>query len=498
MTTSVELDLSFHPRQLQAFHSEATELLFGGASEGGKSAFIRRALCRWCVETGGLQCVLVRKKYQDILLNHVRGPDGFRKLLEPLIKLKLVKITNEDIQFWNGSLITFQHCQDERQLTSAQGVEKHVLVIDEATQISERLIQFFRGWVRMSKEFQDTLPKQYRGKFPKIIYTANPIGASLGWFRRNFVLARPTFAIEKVQGFLRQYIPSRITDNPSADVEAQRGRLSAFDANTARALIEGDWNAPMGDFFPEWDESRHVIADSIIPEHWFRFRTFDWGSGEPFAIHWWAFSDGATLGGKYIPRGSLVCYREWYGCQEDDPAKGIHMRNEEIGSGILQRTEPTFWSQPTLADRWPFNDIDGSGEGTIAKKIREGSGGKIRLTRANDSRVAGWSQLRSRLIGITLDKSENTRYPLIYVMESCRYMRDYLPALPRHPAEGKAREDAAEHGEATHCADGARYASMAHTIIKDYDAPIEVKTQKTLQAKPVFRDMIDDGHEIFD
>jgi hypothetical protein len=168
------------------------------------------------------------------------------------------------------------------------------------------------------------------------------------------------------------------------------------------------------------------------------------------------------------------------------------MRNEEIATGILQRTEPAYWSQPTLADRFPFAD---RGAETIAQVFKKEG---VQLTRANDSRVAGWSQLRSRLTGITIYKEDNIRYPLFYVMESCRYMRDYIPALPRHPAEGKAREDAAEHGEATHCCDSARYAAMAHTIIKDYDAPLEIKMKKALAQKPTFRDTIDDGHEFFD
>jgi len=480
----VVLDLSMHPRQLEAYYTQGTELLFGGASEGGKSAFLRRALCRWCIEIPNLSCTLIRKKFDDIILNHVEGDDGFRVLLAPLIALKMVSVTENGVKFWNGSHIAFKHCQDERQFSSAQGVGTHVLAIDEATQISPRMIKAFRGWVRMSEEMQATLPPQYKGMFPRIIYTANPIGPSLGYFRREFVKARPQRAMQEVDGFIRQYIPSRIADNPSANATAQRGRLAAFDAATATALIEGDWDAPLGDMFPEWDERRHVIPDSPIPSHWYRFRTYDWGTADPAVCYFWAVSPGETLRGKYIPRGALVCYREWYICADDDPSKGRRMRNEDMASGILSRTEPEFQRQPTLTDKYPF--VDGGGETIANVFMRNG----VVLTLGDCSRVPGWSQLRSRLIGIEIDSNSPIRHPMIYFMESCIYAREYLPALPRHPSEEKKREDAAEHGEATHASDAIRLACMAFTVIKDATIPMQERIEQEYKTKPTIQKIL--------
>lgn len=477
------LDLSMYPRQLEAFWSPATEILFGGASEGGKSAFIRRALCRWCIEIPRLQCVLIRKKFADIKSNHVKSDGGFNELLGPLLDRKLVKITEDGISFWNGSVIEFKHCQDERQFTSAQGVGTHVLAIDEATQISPRMILAFRGWVRMSEDMKVTLPERYRDMFPRIIYTANPIGASLGFFRRTFVKSREPFEIEEVDGFLRQFIPSKIVDNPSADKKAQAGRLAAFDAATARALIEGDWDAPLGDFFPEWDDERHVIPDGPIPEHWTRFRSFDWGTAEPFCVYWWAVSDGSMLGKKFLPRGALVAYREWYGCMDDDPSKGNRMRNEDIASGIASRTEIQFRKQPTLSDSLPFQDRGGE---TIAQTFAKNG---CVLTLGDTSRVPGWSQMRSRLKGIEVDSNDSKRYPLIYFMDSCRAARDYIPALPRHPSENK-REDAAEHGEATHSCDAIRLACMAHSIINDSVLPLASRIKKEVRERPTVNKLL--------
>lgn len=470
MSEEIELDLSLHPRQLQAFESEGTEILFGGATEGGKSHFARVFLITACLCVPGLQCVLIRKKYDDILKNHVEGRTGFRSLLKKLLERDKVHITNEGVKFYNGSIISFQHCQDERQFDSAQGVEKHILVIDEATQISERLIRFFRTWVRMPLEMKATLPDDWRHKLPAILYTANPIGVSVPFFKRNFVEARPHEAIELVEGFKRQYMLSRYTDNPSVDESAHKGRLEGIgDKKIAAALDLGDWNAITGEFFPEWDEARHVVPDCVLPRHWFRFRGLDLGYAEPTAVYWVAVSDGEVFkdennGDRWFPRGALVVYREWYICDPSEPAKGLRMRNEDIAAGILSRSAAYERNVITLTDSLPFQDR--GGEGPDITFQREG----VQLTQGDTSRVTGWAAMRGRLIGIPVKTGDKPdRIPMIYFFESCKYARDYIPALPRHPSESKS-EDAAEHGEATHAPDAIRLICMVHSVVRD--APV--------------------------
>jgi hypothetical protein len=479
----IALDLELWPRQMEAYETSATELLFGGATEGGKSHFVRVALIAWCLAIPGLQCVLIRKKYSDILNNHVEGRTGFKALLAPLIQTGHVIVTQSEIKFPKGSIIRFQHCQDERQFDSAQGIEVHVEVIDEATQISERLIRFFRTWVRMPMEMKATLPDAFRDKFPRIIYTANPIGTSVSYFRRNFVKARRMGESEKVDGFLRQYILSRYSDNLSVDADAHKGRLAGIgDAALARALDEGDWDAPTGEFFPEWNEDRHVVTDFHPPPHWFRFRTFDWGTAEPFAVYWMAVSDGEPFRDsegheRWFPRGAMVVYQEWFGCDPENPAKGSRMRNEDIALGILERSEHFAQKVGTLTDSLPFQDRGGE---TIAHTFQKSG---VILTRGDTSRIPGWSQMRSRLIGIQYDSNSPTRLPLLYICDSCKYARDYIPALPRHPSEGKRAEDAAEHGEATHSCDAIRLGCMAHPIVKDRTDITERQIQKELASR---------------
>jgi hypothetical protein len=424
------------------------------------SAFIRRALARWCIHIPNLQCTLIRKKHSDILKNHVFGDDGFKVLLKDLEERKLVSITKDGVKFWNGSVINFQHCQDERQFDTAQGSGTHVLAIDEATQLSPRLINAFRGWCRMSKEMQAELPKRYQGKFPRIIYTANPIGASIGYFRREFVKTRAAFEIEKVLGFKRGFIPSRIDDNPSADKEAQAGRLAAFDKGTAKALIDGDWDAPTGDFFKNYDEAKHVVPDFIPPTYWLKWRSFDWGKSEPFSVLWFCLSDGEAFTDnqgreRWFPAGSVIVYREWHGCNPDSPEHGLGITNIEICRGILARTTENT-SGITVTDSLPFQSRDDELMADVYAKHG------VPLTKGNTDRALGAARVKDYLDGID-------GYPRLYITESCKYLRDYLPAVETDPLD---REKYVDSGEATHNVDALRYGIATRPTIKTKPAVV--------------------------
>lgn len=496
----IDLDLDLWPRQLEAFETGATEVLYGGSMESGKSHLARVSLIEACLDVPDLQCVLARKKVRDIRENHVKGRNGFNNLLKPLIDQKLCKITKEGISFFNGSYIEFVHCQDERQFDSAQGVEKHFIVFDEATQVSERIIRAFRTWCRMDADMKESLPDTWRGRLPRLLYTANPIGPGVPFFKRNFVRPLRDDVIKDVAGFKRQFLPARYTDNGSIDEEAHKGRVEGIgDERLAKALDEGDWDALTGEFFPEWDEDRHVVTDFTPPNHWFRFRTMDWGQAEPACFFWWAVSDGEPFhdsegNHRWFPRGALICYNEWYICDDghadpdqNRPAKGIYMSNADMARGVIERSEYGHEKVYTLTDTKPFQAT--GEEKNPADTFRENG---CALTMAGTARVAGWSLMRERLKGSPIHGER--LIPMIFFTERCKYARDYIPALPRHPSESR-KEDAAEHGEATHACDAIRYACTAHTVIKDQQIPMNSRIQAALKVKPTMNKILSQrGH----
>ena len=465
----VALDFRLHPKQMLALYSPAQELLFGGATRGGKSYFVRVALITWCTWIEGLQCLILRKYYDDVIANHMEGPDGFRAMLQPFVDAGKVKITENKINFWNGSLITLNHCSTDEAAEKNQGIAKNVLVFEEACQILTKYIKFIRGWVTMSEEIKSRVPDELKEmgiKFPKIIYTGNPIGVSQGYFRKQFVKAAPPGEVFRAPlddgGFLRQYIEARVEDNPSEDRNAVISRIHGMgDMNITDALLNANWDAPVGEFFPQYRDELHSVPNFKPPKHWFKFLTFDWGSSDPFAVIWWCVSDGTSFGGPlgedlWYPRGSLIAYREWYGCNPKDPAKGCQMRNEEIAREIVERTNEKT-SGLVITDSLPFQDRGLGRNGkkyTIADVFAENG---CPLVRGNVARITGWTQVRDRLIG-------KDGWPLIYFQEQCRYTREYLPMLGRSKTNP---EDAAESGEATHLADCVRMACTTRPLVKD-------------------------------
>lgn len=462
-----------HPKQRQVWQSTANDILFAGDTRAGKSYFIRYAYIKWCATIPGLVTDIFRLFYDDVISENMIGETSFPILLHKWEQAKLVKITESQVTFWNDSVISLHHCSDDNAMLKHRGNACHVRTFAESTQILEHRIRALTGWVTMSDKMKARVPPQWAGQFPKVFHVTNPKGISSGYYRRNYVDAQPPLKMWSVGGRVRQYIPAFLDDNPSEDAEQTKARIKeAFtDEATQKSFINEDktgitnWHQISGDFFPEWNPDRHVIADlnDSVPHSWFRFRVMDLGYAEPFAVYWIAVSDGEPFrdrdnNERWFPRGAFIVYNEWYGCQANDPSKGIRMRNEDIASGILERSEIQHQNVTTLTDSLPFQDRGGEGPQVTFKRCG------VPLTLGDTSRVVGWSAVRGRLIG--QDFGGETKIPMLYITENCSYLRSYLPALQRHPSESK-REDAQEHGEATHAPDALRLGCMAHTIIKD-------------------------------
>jgi hypothetical protein len=90
MSRSVELNLKLHPKQGEAFQTEATEVLY--ATGSGKSHLMRIAALYWCTAIPGLRAYLFRRIRDDLVKNHMEGPRGFSALLAPWTSAGLVTI----------------------------------------------------------------------------------------------------------------------------------------------------------------------------------------------------------------------------------------------------------------------------------------------------------------------------------------------------------------------------------------------------------------------
>ncbi len=299
----------------------------------------------------------------------------------------------------------------------------------------------------------------------QLILTANPGGVGHQWIKARYIDPAPfgKKALTRLMPTGKQshkfiYIPSRVSDNRlmlSKDPGYVDRLALTGSKELVKAWLDGDWNVIAGAFFPEFDLRRHVIAPRELPEHWFRFRSLDWGSAKPFSVGWWAVSDGEL---PDIPRGALVRYREWYG-STGKPNEGLRMTAEEVALGIAQRE---------AGDSKPENGLHGvadpaifSSDGGPSIGERMARSAKVFFRPADNARVArqgalgGWDQVRARLRG-------DETGPGLLIFSTCRDLIRTLPALQHDPDRP---EDVDSDGE-DHAPDEARYACMSRPWVR--------------------------------
>lgn len=449
------IDIRLHPKQVTAFLTPATELLYGGAAGGGKSHLMRAAAIIWCAEIRGLQVYLFRKTKDDLVKNHMEGPKGFRSMLAIWVFAGLVEIVEDEIRFWNGSKIYLCHCKDDKHRFKYQGAEIHVLLIDELTHFAEVVYRYLRSRVRM---VGIDLPKKYKGMFPRIVCASNPGNVGHLFVKQMFIDSAPELEIHETEpsegGMKRQFIPARLEDNPSMteDDPSYEGKLEGLGSDAlVKAIRWGDWSVIEGAYFDCWSD-KLILKPFTVPKHWLKFRALDWGSAKPFSVGWWAVvSEGVECHDGWLPPGALVRYREWYGKREPDV--GLKLTAEAVGQGIKERTEEKITYD--VADPSIFAEDGGP---SIAERIFKAA--KIAFQKADNKRVAevghmgGWDQLRDRMIG--------DGRPMIYCFSTCL---DSIRTIPALQHDEKRPEDLDTNME-DHAADEWRYAAMSRPWIK--------------------------------
>jgi len=324
------MEVALHPKQIQFEQSLANEVFFGGAAGGGKSHILRIIAIQWCMRVPGIQVYLFRRLYKDLLRSHMNGNNSFPILLQEFVDDKLVKInhSNNEIQWSNGSKIILSHIQYESDLENYLSQEIHVALFDEASTFTEKMYRFIRSRVRVGSL---PIPDEWRPRLPFIGLASNPRGPMHSYLKRGFVDAAPHCEYFRAPildgGMMRQYIPSKIHDNPSL-INNDPGYINRLmglgDPDVIKAYLDGDWSAVEGAAFGMWNANFHVWKTFNIPNSWKIKRGYDYGYSAPYSVLFCAISNGeifldANGRQRSIPKGSMVICGEIYG---DDGREG--------------------------------------------------------------------------------------------------------------------------------------------------------------------------------
>jgi len=448
------MNFELHPRQSTCFKSKATEILYGGAAGGGKSHAMRVLALYYAINVPNIQIFLFRRLSEDLKKNHLDGSSGFVATLAELVNKKLCSInySTAQITFWNGAKIHLCHCQHEKDVIKYQGVEINVLLIDELTHFSEYIYKFLRGRVRLGGL---KIPKTIIGNLPRIVAGSNPGGVGHDFVKTTFIDDFEPLKLYQMSneegGMIRQFIPAKLQDNPTMmnNDPTYAYKLLGLGGALAKAMLEGDWDAIEGAYFDTFNKDVHVIDNFDVPGGWYKIRAFDWGYSKPFCVLWGAVSDGSivNIGGKKIvfPRDSIIIYREYYGWT-GKPDEGLKINANEIAKEIKERQQGELIGDQ-VADPAIFDVSVGV---SINEQMNQEG---IFWRPADNKRVPGWQQIRTRLKGVD-------NKPLLFIMNSCRSVIRTLPIMQYDRTKPEDLDTKLE----DHAMDTLRYLCMSRPI----------------------------------
>lgn len=433
------------------------EIFFGGARGGGKTdAVLGRLAIRATRYGKHFNALHVRREMpqsDDVIerSKQIFAPMGAKWRDHP----------HRQWTFPSGGILRFRPLETVESAQKYQGQNLTDIVVEEAGSYPDPApIQRLHACLRSA-----------HGVPTSLVLTGNPGGPGHQWLRARYVDPAPEGmkVLEEVFKFRhitsrreRIFIPSKVTDNKLMDLEQYVGSLSLSGSESlVRAWLEGDWDAILGQYFDCWSPDRHVCRPWGIPDHWLRFRSFDWGSARPFAVHWWAVaSEDTTVEGRIYPKGCMICYREWYGMVKGQPNTGLKLSAEAVAHGILDketRKERAAIAY-SVADPSIFHT-----DGGPSIRERMAIAGVVfrpadnRRTGAN-GHMGGWDQMRARLVG----PLEGEGPPMLVLFNTCMDAIRTIPALQHDEKHPEDLDTTAE----DHAADSVRYACMSRPWLR--------------------------------
>jgi phage terminase large subunit len=226
-----------------------------------------------------------------------------------------------------------------------------------------------------------------------------------------------------------------------------------------RAYRYGDWDAIGGNYFPEFRDNRHTTRPFKIPEHWPRYRSFDYGL-DLFAVLWWAIDED----------GRAWCYRAY----EHDK-----LIVKDAAKAVLDNTLPGEKIVATYAppDMWARTKDSGR---TMAELFMMGN---VALIKSDNNRVQGHLVMKDMLAPIPLtDPFVKSLYkgkapeklPGMIFFNTCEKVISDIKSIQ---ADDKNPNDCAkEPHDITHNVDAVRY--FAVTRARPAEAPTAPKTER--------------------
>lgn len=411
-----------NPKQQKFFMSRTLYTAYGGAKGGGKTWAVRTKAVGGALNNPGIRILIMRRTYPELEENHIRP-------IVAMVPQELASYngTMHVMNFFNGSTIKFGHWSGDVSEQEYQGLEFDWIFIDEATQFTERAFNYLGGCLRGVN------------KHPKRMYlTCNPGGVGHRWVKRLFIdrdyktdSANPE---ENENPDDYTFIPATVEDNTHL-LESSPGylrMLANMPEELRKAFRYGDWSALGGSYFPEFRVGYHTCEPFKIPDHWTRYRAFDYGL-DMLACYWVAVDEA----------GRSWVYREYTKDKliVQDAARAILERTMPDEKIAITFAPPDIWSRQkdtgrTMAETFALNGLP--------------------LIKAENNRVQGHMMIKDALAPMADGK------PGLIVFNTCKELIGDIQDIQAD--ENNPNDCAKEPHDLTHTVDGLRYYCVSRTI----------------------------------
>lgn len=333
-----------NPKQLLFYKANTLYIAYGGAKGGGKTHAVRTKAFGGALMNPGIRILVMRQTYPALEENHIAP---MRKMATQT-GAATYNGTHHLLTFVNGSTIRFGHWSGDDSEDEYNGQEYDWIFLDEATQFSERAFNFLGGLLRGATPF------------PKRMYlTCNPGGVGHNWVKRLFIdkdyilTSDNPEEIERPEDYT--FIFATVEDNTHMLEHSPNylRNLAQMPEDLRRAYRYGDWDTLGGGYFKEFKKQTHCMKPFRIPEHWKRYRSFDYGL-DLFACIWWAVdTDGRCWAYREVEAKGLIIQKAAALCNQNSPAH----EKIEITYAPWDMWSRTKESGKTMAETWLINGI---------------------------------------------------------------------------------------------------------------------------------------------
>lgn len=318
------------PKQLECFRATDTHryTLYGGAAGGGKSYVLRW----WCLRQ-------LLKRYQETEIEGLVA--GLFSLDYPTLQDRQISKIEREFPEWlgqtkrtekeglcffikkefGGGKIALRNLQDPASYKSAEFCD---IAVEELSENKRNV-------------FEDLA--LFRLRFPGIdrpcfLGGTNPTGIGLQWIKALWIDRKFPKELQHITHEFC-YVPALLQDNPHLG-ESYRDTLRGLPEKKRKALLEGDWTVPEGQYFTNFERSERqvhpAVLAQIIKPWWSKWISQDWGFKHHSPVHWHTVGD-------VMPEEAKLLGRDW-----DKPKKCVFTYREHVVSMSEENISEEQWA----------------------------------------------------------------------------------------------------------------------------------------------------------